>query len=416
MDELQAAIDEGVVIHHNHYNVFESKMLGFAHRLCNGKQQNTNLSNHSCKINFYAHNSSSFDLQVILPGLKLSLWKTKKLHLSGKSANGVRYMTIDERFYFRDTLMFFQESLDTLAASSTPAEATQIKDEVIKFLSYSSVFSETYESLSKEEQKEVVETLSKKGCIPYEMFKNGSELNWCTFPEKECFDSQLRGQFVDVEVYERVKRLWVLLKMKDLNQLLHVYNFSDVVTLTVIAQNRFASLRESSLNLEPKNFSSMATYSQAVGLLYTHVILTGPNDCDKTQTFYNSIYGGYSATPTRLAFDTVILPEDPKIKIDSKLFGLEGGFEDYKVLTSLEKVDENNQYGYAMTKPLGVGGIKSASIPVKDDMDSMGSYNAWLIKCGFDVDSRGHLFEVSFLCICVFVYGCVIFLCNLQFV
>ena len=39
-----------------------------------------------------------------------------------------------------------------------------------------------------------------------------------------------------------------------------------------------------------------------------------------------------------------------KIKLDSDDF-----YKDYRVISKIIKFDENNQYGYAMTKPMPVG-------------------------------------------------------------
>ena len=82
--------------------------------------------------------------------------------------------------------------------------------------------------------------------------------------------------------------------------------------------------------------------------------------------FKQTLIGGFSCVNTSLSFNSkILLPKNsqyhPKknlkliyeIKNETKNI-----FEDKRVVTKILKMDENNQYGNAMTKPLPTGSIK----------------------------------------------------------
>ena len=63
-------------------------------------------------------------------------------------------------------------------------------------------------------------------------------------------------------------------------------------------------------------------------------------------------------------------------------------FEKNRVITKIVKFDENNQYGFAMTKPMPTGCIKEYNSP------SWLTFNLLLEKVPLE-DSIGHLFVVD---------------------
>ena len=68
----------------------------------------------------------------------------------------------------------------------------------------------------------------------------------------------------------------------------------------------------------------------------------------------DKLIGGFSCVNTRLGFDSkLLLPKisDGKSKENLKII-YKIGNEDKRVVSKILKMDENNQYGYAMTKPL----------------------------------------------------------------
>ena len=123
------------------------------------------------------------------------------------------------------------------------------------------------------------------------------------------------------------------------------------------------------------------------------------------ETFEQTVTGSFSSVNTRLAFDTQILLPNLEYKDDLEKNPLNKDFK-YKVvyylkldrkkaqkkrvITKILKLDENNQYGNGMTKPLPTGCIK-------DDNDlSWEKFNILLEKVDFE-DEIGHLFVVDIL-------------------
>ena len=69
------------------------------------------------------------------------------------------------------------------------------------------------------------------------------------------------------------------------------------------------------------------------------------------------LIGGFSCVNTRLTFDTEILIDDNKTeKILFDLY-IDGKKQTKRISSNILKMDENNQYEMAVTKPLSYSGI-----------------------------------------------------------
>ena len=118
--------------------------------------------------------------------------------------------------------------------------------------------------------------------------------------------------------------------------------------------------------------------------------------------FEQTLSGGFSCVKTRLAFDTeILLPNANTPAVDSQLnkdqnykicYDLK--LDDYKeqqqyrVISKILKLDENNQYGFAMTKPMPTG-------CTKDNYDlSWRTFNFVLETVSLE-DTIGHLYLVN---------------------
>ena len=120
------------------------------------------------------------------------------------------------------------------------------------------------------------------------------------------------------------------------------------------------------------------------------VIITFPTSVEHLEIFEKTVTGGFSCVNTRLAFDTSILC--PK-KLDGSrdknwkvIYNING--KNKRVISKILKLDENNQYGHAMTKPLPAGCIKN-------DADlSWRTFNLLLESVSLE-DKIGHLYIVD---------------------
>ena len=134
----------------------------------------------------------------------------------------------------------------------------------------------------------------------------------------------------------------------------------------------------------------------------SNIILALPTKYDHVEIFEETVIGGFSCVNTRLAFDSQILLPNLVDKIDLENNPINQNFN-YKVVCNLKmnnektkkraitkilKLDENNQYGHGMTKPLPAGCVKD-----NDDI-SWETFHFLLENFSFE-DTIGHLYIVD---------------------
>ena len=191
--------------------------------------------------------------------------------------------------------------------------------------------------------------------------------------------------------------------MRNLGDFNDVYNIQDVSILGVILEYRWQKIKETT-GFDPRCFTSASTLSGAIERIKSKVIITFPTDLETVCLMESSLSGGYSSIHTWLGFDIEIFTPrsseyvEEKEDIINKLRDLYGeknetqerkklmnrlyslwkekdfknchkpiynirldGDETSKkrrVFSKVFKLDENNQYGFAMTKPLSLGIFK----------------------------------------------------------
>ena len=104
---------------------------------------------------------------------------------------------------------FFEESLDTLNSNANDKEKEWIREDV-KSVLVSSQKADRYGNLSDKEKEEVLDILSQKGAIPYDMFNTGYELEYTYFLQRLSFASALKQSAVDEVVYCRMEGCGIL--------------------------------------------------------------------------------------------------------------------------------------------------------------------------------------------------------------
>ena len=373
---IDALLEDEMVIHHCHYS---GHIYGYAHKSCNSKLRIQT----EIPVKVYAHNASNFDLLFMVKGFKLSDYGCNKINITG-TANNIKSVNIGKTTW-SDTINFFPASLDALSKSAVKKEQEWIWSDTERILKQSCV-AERYLKLSKKDKEEVLKIMLNKGAIPYDMFKNGSEVNYGFFPSKISFVSSLKQSEVDEEVYERMKKLWGLLDLQNIGELLSLYNYCDVIILTCLAENRFNALRKKGGDNDPKNYSSTCSFTGAVMLRNSKIVLKTSPDLKMLQAFEKSIIGGYTSTPTRLSFNSSVFGEDGiTLSLPNEKNQLS---QSKKIFATVFKVDQINQYGFAMTKALPKGGIRD--IKVNED------FNIEEFLQNYDEKSTvGHMFCVN---------------------
>ena len=185
--------------------------------------------------------------------------------------------------------------------------------------------------------------------------------------------------------------------MGDWNDL---YNTQDIILLTKIIESRFQTM-QNTYGFNPRKFNSASSLSGCIEREMSKIIFALPTKYDHVEIFEETVIGGFSCVNTRLAFDSQILLPNLADKIDLENNPMNKNFN-YKVvynlkmnnektkkraITKILKLDENNQYGHGMTKPLPTGCIKD------NDHISQETFNFLLANVSFE-ETIDHLYIV----------------------
>ena len=154
--------------------------------------------------------------------------------------------------------------------------------------------------------------------------------------------------------YQNVKKFFMLLRLKTLGDMNRIYNFQDILILCEIFEQR-ASLLEKLFKFNPRKCNSASSFSGTVRRNKTKCNIVMPTNTRQIRVFENTLIVGYSCVNTRMVFDTELFLKD----LDNEKVILKTRDGQLKRFSSkIIKMDENNHYGFAMTKPLPDGCIK----------------------------------------------------------
>ena len=103
--------------------------------------------------------------------------------------------------------------------------------------------------------------------------------------------------------------------------------------------------------------NSASSFSGCVHRNKSKCCIALPTDAEHVRVFEKILIGGFSCVNTRLAFDTNVLLNDNKHEKVSFDIDIDGKKQTKRVSSKILKMDENNQYGMAMTKLLPYGCI-----------------------------------------------------------
>ena len=392
-------------LHHSHVT---GEIIGYTHDFCNWiVRENRDI------VSCIAHNFFKFDFYFLLKNIRLSVWRTKDINIGGKNLTDINFASIDN-FKFIDTMKYYQTSLAQLSKTLTDDEKENIKKLTLRFLTTHDYFSGVWRDWIYEQKNKVIEIIvSGKGVIPYEKIETIESLSFVKpedgiFFSKDEFFSSIKNKEIDEESYENAKKLFIILKMRNLSDLNDLYNVQDVIILLEIIENRFQSMQDKT-GYNPRIINSASKLSGCIQREKSKCILALPINNTQMEIFEKTICGGFSSVNTRLSFDTEILMPNLS-KTDYDKMNIDESFKAYKrddlkvvyslkldnqkkfskkrIITKIVKLDENNQYGYAMTRPMPTGCIKQNNSP------SWLQFNLLLEKVSFE-DPIRHLFIVD---------------------
>ena len=162
--------------------------------------------------------------------------------------------------------------------------------------------------------------------------------------------------------YENVKRFYITLKLQNLGELNRIYNFQDTTILCEIFKQRSLRLQEI-FKFNPKQCNSAGSFSGYVHRNKSMSCIALPTDTEHVRVFEKTLIGCFSCVNARLVFDTDILINENKNEKVIFNFYLNDKKQTKRISSEILKIDENNQYGMAMTKQLSYSCIKKQDRP-----------------------------------------------------
>ena len=392
-------INAKIHLHHSHVT---GEVKGYAHDFCNWTVRENN-----DVVPCIAHNFFKFDMFFLLKGIRLSVWRTDDINIGGNNMVDINYAQIDN-FKFIDSIKYYQTSLAKLSETMSDLEKSRVSKLVQQFIATHSYFSIVWNDMDFLQKNKVIDiVVSGKGIIPYEKIETIESLSRKpedgVFFSKDEFYSSLKAEQVDDISYQNAKTLFLTLKMRDLSDLNDLYNAQDVIILLEIIENRFQQIQDMT-DYNPRIINSASKLSGCIQREKSKCIIALPTDNIQMEIFEKTVCGGYSSVNNRLSFDTeLLMPNLSKAEYDINpaLFKRDdlklgymlklnnySSYERKRVITKIVKFDENNQYGYAMTRPMPTGCIKQNTSP------SWVTFNLLIEKVSLE-DKIGHLFVVD---------------------
>ena len=184
--------------------------------------------------------------------------------------------------------------------------------------------------------------------------------------------------------------------MRNLGVLNDLYNMQAVTLLTEFIESHFQAM-QNTYGFNPRKFNSASSMSGCIEREMSKVILALPTKHEHVELFEQTVIGSFSSVNTRLVFDSqILLPNQTINDLTHRSFNYKVVYNlrmnnekvKKRVITKILKLDENNQYGMAMTKPLPTGCIKD------NKHISWKAFNFLLESVSFE-DKIGHLYIVN---------------------
>ena len=328
-------------------------IIGFVHDFCNQK----------VRENYYttpviAHNQFRFDFFFFTQGFRPTVWETTDINIRAKNASNLNFAAIGNQVRFTDIIKFFQRSLANLAGSMNEVEKQDIKNTFERMLQDRLPFVLT------EDREWILDYLAKgKGTLPYQKITQLDSLRSRPQLGEESFNkgdfySTLREKAVDEQEYEDVKKFFTLLNLKTLGDLNKYYNIQDTLILCVVFERR-ADMLQRLFKFNPRKCNSASELSGYAHRNKSKCNNVLPLNAEVIKLFEKTLIEGYSCINTRIAFDTEVFLKDLE---NERVLFTDGQGQVRQFLSKIIKMDENNQYDFAMTKPLSYGAIKKKKV------------------------------------------------------
>ena len=317
--------------------------VGAAHESCN-------LHRKEClRIIAYAHNSSGYDLHIVLDAIAKhpdqTAWK-----LSGIPINGERFKTLTlENIHFYDSLAFLNDSLDKLTQTLLASEHS---------------FPLMRKWLPDEKKRQL---MLRKGVFCYDFLTHFELLTSVTeLPDKECFYSRLTDSHVSDEDYAHAQEVWQEFDCQNLEDYTRLYVRGDCYQLAEAVLDLRRHVKKE-FGLDMTHYVSLPQLTKDALLKTSGVQIDYMRDLDMINMVRKNIRGGLSYVGTR--------------HLDVDQASKEAGTP----VTCLF-VDSNNLYGGAMKFAMPTGDYRWLE---KQEIDNI------TLDMISDDAPKGFIFEVT---------------------
>ena len=132
------------------------------------------------------------------------------------------------------------------------------------------------------------------------------------------------------------------------------YNIQDTLILCVVFELR-ADMLQHVFKFNSRKCNSASALSGYAHRNKSKCNIVLPLNADVIKLFEKTLIGGCSCINTQLAFDTGVFLKDLE---NERVLFTDGQSQVRRFLSKIIKMDESNQYDFAMTKPLPYGAIK----------------------------------------------------------
>ena len=318
---------------HDHIN---GKYRGAAHSKCN-----INYNYKNVKIPVVFHNLRGYDSHLIMQEIGKY---AKEISVIPNTTEKYISFTI-KQLVFIDSLQFLGESLEKLVECLLGVNDDHPKSYFIEKNIH--LFSNLLKGF-KHCTREQVKLLVQKGVYPYDYMNCWEKFEETKLPPIEEFYSQLNGQNIEQEDYERAKRVFNEFKCKDLGDYHDLYLKTDVLLLADVFENyRNVNLRD--YKLDPAHFYTAPGLSWCAMLKHTgkRIELFNNTQIDMLNIFEQNKRGGVCMISKRYA------------EANNKYMK---NYDEKKPSTYIIYLDANNLYGWGMSQYLPIGNFANEDV------------------------------------------------------
>lgn len=253
---------------HDHFKEFQN-YRGPAHARCNRGFWYRNR-----KIPCVAHNSSNFDLHLIIH--KLIKTATKPPNAIPETIERFKSFATDD-FIFLDSYNFLPTSMTNLV-DSLVTEA-QPNNNPFKVLS---------REINDSEKEEL---LKRKGVFCYDYASDFTKFMDTALPPKEAFYNTLTQEHIKQEDYDHAQNVFITFNCSNLLDYLHLYVKTDTILLADCFES-FRNLAITSFGLDPLYYISLPSYGRDAMLKVTRAEIGLISDISMWQMINRGIRGG----------------------------------------------------------------------------------------------------------------------------